>query len=323
MSLSAGMTSDPTALWRAPKKARGRLSGTTTGGESRKGYKYAAQIALCLVSSSDPGAFSPLDREAERAELCQHFSARHDVGRAGLFHGNSANAALQTVAVNCKRFRQISRSKKIVGGLGSGGHNHSGRRTVEGAVKLSMAALGKAGGLRPGGYTTWHWSRGGERLASIGAYGGGDSVRLSYSVSEPSGPSRHIDERVAIEQRRCRFGGQRAFFCCPQCARAALNLHLCGGHFVCRACARLTYGSRRERARDRNFRAANKLRERLGGEAGALNEIADRPRGMWRRTYERIVAEIARREGHAHEELAGWIMKLGACRGGRTAEFWR
>jgi hypothetical protein len=43
---------------------------------------------------------------------------------------------------------------------------------------------------------------------------------------------------------------------------------------------------------------------------------------MWRRTHARIVAEIERREGMAMEELAGWMMKIGAGRGVRARGFW-
>jgi hypothetical protein len=100
-----------------------------------------------------------------------------------------------------------------------------------------------------------------------------------------------------------------------------LNLHLRNGRFVCRTCARLTYASRRERERDRCFRAANRLRARLGGQAGMANAIPERPKGMWRRTYRGLVDEIARREELACEELAAWMLKIGGSRS--TEGFWR
>jgi hypothetical protein len=100
-----------------------------------------------------------------------------------------------------------------------------------------------------------------------------------------------------------------------------MMLHLRGGQFMCRTCGRLTYTSRRERQRDRHLRAANRLRERLGGESGAVNSIAPRPKRMRRRTYDRIVADIERREGLSLEELAAWLTKCSARRG--TEGFWR
>lgn len=207
-----------------------------------------------------------------------------------------------------------------MGGLGSGGWNHSGRATVEDTATLTIAALRKRGGLRSGAHTIWRWSRGGHAFASIGVHGGCENIRLSYSVCENSGESQRIEEHVALAYRPCRFGGQRPFFRCPRCGRDVAALHLRGARFVCRTCGRLTYASRRERERDRNLRAANRLRGRLGGDAGALNPIAERPRRMWRRTYDRLVAEIERREGRAFEELAGWMTRTARR---RTEGFWR
>lgn len=207
-----------------------------------------------------------------------------------------------------------------MGGLGSGGWNHSGRATVEGAARLNIDALKRAGGLRVGSATVWRWSRGDEAFASICVRASDDLVRLCYSVTEADAQTRSVDQPVRTLSRNCRYGGARRLFCCPFCNRAALNLHLARGRFACRRCSRLTYASRRERQRDRCCRAANKLRHRLGGEPGLANAIAARPKGMWRRTYAHIVDEIERREAVASEELAGWIMKMGGS--ARRAGFW-
>lgn len=131
-----------------------------------------------------------------------------------------------------------------MGGSGSGGWNHSGRATVEQTAKLGIAALQKARAFRPGAYTVWRWSVGERQCASIGVHGEHDAIRLSYSVSTEDQPHR-VDERIALQRRPCPFGGERRLFCCPRCARAALNLHLRGGRFVCRVCARLTSVSTR------------------------------------------------------------------------------
>jgi hypothetical protein len=80
---------------------------------------------------------------------------------------------------------------------------------------------------------------------------------------------------------------------------------------MCRICARLTYSTQRERARDRHLRAANRLRRSLGGEPGVQSEFGPRPKGMHWRTYDRIIDEIERREALALAELAGFLMKVG------------
>jgi hypothetical protein len=192
-----------------------------------------------------------------------------------------------------------------MGGLGSGGWNATGRATVESRTRLSATALKRHGGLRPGAHLLWQWSRQGERFASISVRCDGDGVVLSYAVN-----GENVGERVPLERRPCRFGGARVLFACPRCSRPVLHLHLWNGRFVCRHCARLTYAARRERERDRRLRAANRLRCRLGGEPGAAHPLPVRPRGMWRRTYERLVARICAHEDAAMEELAGWMTRL-------------
>ena len=61
-----------------------------------------------------------------------------------------------------------------------------------------------------------------------------------------------------------------------------------GKLFLCRQCYRLPYGSQRESDLDRLSRKANKIRRRLGSPAGIMNEIGPKPKGMHRRTYDRL-----------------------------------
>lgn len=200
-----------------------------------------------------------------------------------------------------------------MGGLGSGGWNHSGRITVEEGATLGMRTLKRVGGLRPGACTIWRWSRGEEPFASISVRAGADAdgLRLRYVAVDREGKARRFEEAIALHWRSCPFGGRRVFFQCPDCVRAVLNLHLVGERFRCFRCCNLTYASRRERDRDRDLRAANKLRRRIGGKAGALAIVAARPRHMHRRTYGRIIDEIDRREERAMAELADWVTRLG------------
>jgi hypothetical protein len=67
---------------------------------------------------------------------------------------------------------------------------------------------------------------------------------------------------------------------------------LYGGRvFACRKCHRLAYPSQREDASDRAGRRADKIRDRLGWDAGILNGPGSKPKGMHWRTFERLVQE--------------------------------
>ena len=65
-----------------------------------------------------------------------------------------------------------------------------------------------------------------------------------------------------------------------------------GGIFACRKCYRLAYPSQPEDTADRAIRRANRIRDRMGWPGGVLEGSGwGRPKGMHRRTYERLCDE--------------------------------
>ncbi len=104
---------------------------------------------------------------------------------------------------------------------------------------------------------------------------------------DDSGPIRST---VRLERRTCRFGGTRAFFICPRCARRTLRLAVLEGGLRCGACGEITWGSRRETQTRRLVRKANKLALRLG--LDYFGDAPKRPPHMRTATYVRIVAEL-------------------------------
>ena len=96
--------------------------------------------------------------------------------------------------------------------------------------------------------------------------------------------------RIALEKRRCRFGGWRRYFICPCCGGRVLRLAVLPEGLRCGSCGRVTWGSRRERPLQRLIRKADTLSVRLGCDSWRDHQC-ERPLHMRTTTFERLVAE--------------------------------
>jgi hypothetical protein len=208
--------------------------------------------------------------------------------------------------------------------------------TVEGSRSLDINKLNKAGCLRAGYCGGWQWTDNGERVAWVEFRPEGDLLVLSYRVRRPDEEWQDVDQPTRIVWIPCRFGGARPYFICPgvvngiACRRRVAKLYGAARYFLCRHCYRLAYASQREDRYDRALRQANKIRMRLDGEPGAASLLPERPKGMHRRTYERLQSTVERAEMLADERLAlvvARLQRMDRRRGGRrrrpVKEFWR
>jgi hypothetical protein len=75
-------------------------------------------------------------------------------------------------------------------------------------------------------------------------------------------------------------------------------------YFLCRHCYRLAHASQSEDRWDRLLRRANKIRQRLGGDTGMAARFPRKPKGMWKRTYERLAEEVFEAELNADDAFA-------------------
>jgi hypothetical protein len=197
-----------------------------------------------------------------------------------------------------------------MGGFGSGRPSGSGRDTVEACRSIDVTRLHKAGCLRPGWCGGWQWTRNRETVASINLQTEVDRLHLSYRVRIGGGEWEDVAETVRIVRVPCRFGGSRPYFICSgvvngiSCGRRVAKLFGPGRYFLCRHCYRLAYASQSESEWDRTLRRANKIRQRLGGAPGMTASFPKKPKGMWRRTYERMREEALEAEMHADETFA-------------------
>jgi hypothetical protein len=166
----------------------------------------------------------------------------------------------------------------------------------------------RQGLLRSGVYVRWSWKDDGEEIAFLGMLVGFGVLHLAgvdhrYDV-------REIDHSVSISWTPCNYGGSRPWLLCPNCRRRAgkLYLPLGGRHFLCRRCYDLAYHSQWEEPWWRAKRRAGKLWQRLGGDPDD-DFIPPRPKGMHRRTYDRLIAEAERAEDLVGAAIAASMSK--------------
>jgi hypothetical protein len=197
-----------------------------------------------------------------------------------------------------------------MGGLGSGRPSGWGRGTVEASRSIDVNRLHREGCLRAGWAGGWQWTRDGERVAFINLRAEADRLHLSYRVRIGGGEWEDVPETVRIVRTPCRFGGARPYFICPgvvngiACGRRVAQLHGPGRYFLCRHCYRLANASQREGEGDRALRRANQIRQRLGGQTGLTAPFPERPKGMWRRTYDRLREQVFNAETLADDAFA-------------------
>lgn len=197
-----------------------------------------------------------------------------------------------------------------MGGLGSGRPSGSGRGKVEHYRELDVNRLHKAGYLRPGWRGGWQWTRDGEKVASIVLGTEADRLHLAYRVRLGGGEWEDVVETVRLVCVPCRFGGSRPYFICPGvvnsvvCGRRVTKLHGAGRYFLCRHCYELAHASQSEGEWDRALRRVDKVRWRLGGEPGPAVPFPPKPKGMWRRTYERLSEQVFEAEMRIEEAFA-------------------
>lgn len=178
-----------------------------------------------------------------------------------------------------------------MGGSGSG--RQTERSCTEDWRRIDVRRLQRDGSLDSRTSFRWQWVQDGECKAAINVDIAEDmTLRYRYRVS--GGDWNDVAYSVPLDWTLCNFGGKRAWFLCPsfRCRRRVAILYLgIDGMFACRHCHQLAYRCQREAMHDSLMRRADKIRERLDWEPGALNGGGFRPKGMHLRTFDRLSAE--------------------------------
>lgn len=193
-----------------------------------------------------------------------------------------------------------------MGGFGSG--KHGGKSVTGDMLALDIRRIHRAGRLQAGQFFNWQWSRGGAPVANINIQTGTDRVTLIYRSRSNGGEWQDMNYPVYLSWTPCTYGGQRAWWLCPArgCGRRVAVLYG-GSVYACRHCHQLAYHTQRESAGDRAGSKADKLRDRLGWEAGILNGNGLKPKGMHWATFERLEA---RHDALVYQTMAGMMAKF-------------
>jgi len=100
-----------------------------------------------------------------------------------------------------------------------------------------------------------------------------------------------LPQQIRISWTPCHLGGERPWMHCPYCEKRVAKLLKGMGGYFCRAClGNPLYASQAKSSHGRRHFELCKIRLQLNGNASPLEPFPERPRGMHRKTYERLKA---------------------------------
>ena len=215
-----------------------------------------------------------------------------------------------------------------MGGYFSG--RHGGQPTVEqtDSIRLDVSEVVPTRGRAPPAGMRFSGTRGGKSYSVIVVVkldtpdAGFGTMRVWHSsIRHPTGgetgPQDYLVQMVA---GHCTLGGRRWCFLCPRTGRRCRTLYLPNGafRFWSRAAYRLAYQSPRMGDMDRcHARLARISRQAGGTYEGTDAGLPPRPKGMRRKTYDRLLEdwfEIEDRLDMLFVVGAARLLKLGPMR---------
>jgi hypothetical protein len=228
--------------------------------------------------------------------------SNHIASTASIFVANLLSSAFQMIWE--KRARRMGSSL-------SGRRN--GKPLVEDCISIDLARVMRLGPIRGGqaGSGELHWSIEGQRIVSIKFrldLRDTEKPLLMLLFSAPDGrPSRQTITLTATPQR---LGGSRWWMVCPEMGKRVRTLHLAPGRdrFASREALGLAYRVERMDQFDRSFEKLFRVQRRLGQPQGLAFGL-ERPKGMWRHTFNRHLAALERHENASVNQIAALIAK--------------
>jgi len=170
------------------------------------------------------------------------------------------------------------------------GNSNSGRTLERPHLGMFLRfAVSEVASLREGERMTLHWDNG----STVGVYGTRSGVELRYCRDDDE-----VRLPVTVDRLPCHFGGTRLLLRCPRCDCRCRKLYLYGSWFVCRTCTHSRYWTQTASPDARMAHRIRKLQGRLAPDDDpddyVIDWVPDRPKGMRRATYRRLVERLER-----------------------------
>ncbi|WP_144039908.1 hypothetical protein [Novosphingobium sp. TH158] len=190
-------------------------------------------------------------------------------------------------------------------------------------MTIDLALMLRNGWIKDGqrGSGTLHWTANGESRSSVShsynlIFADDAEIRLSWRARGGDGEWIDRKQTIRLTYTQPRFGGRRWWMVCPVRGNRIGKLYLPNGGdiFAGREAWGITYRSQRQAERDRVFERLYKVQAKLKCREG-WEEPIKRPKGMWRRTYERLEAEYWELDARCSMEMTSAFDALRASFG--------
>lgn len=194
-----------------------------------------------------------------------------------------------------------------MGGYGSGRRPTDRKMLTDDLRSIDVRRWSQEGLLNPGQRYDWNWhsSDDGSVNASIGVSIGDQYVTLDYRVRQAGEHWVDVKQVFRLSKTSCNFGGERAWFLCPDCGRRVCLLYIVE-RFSCRECHDLSYLSQRQLNWERDFERVLDIRSRLNWGGDLVAPFRTKPKGMHWETYFRICEQY---DEAVHRAFRGALAK--------------
>jgi hypothetical protein len=191
------------------------------------------------------------------------------------------------------------------GGARSGAGRPGNKAKAGQLLGLDVRALAREGYINRDCSFGWRWTRGDEPAGSISIdVEARTELILRFAVAR-DGQSMPMKQHVSVVYTACHFGQSRPWLLCPCCRQRVAKLYLRWQRFACRVCQRVAYSSQSKDATGRAWTRLHQLEARLVGGNW-------RPKGMWHRTYGKLITELLVYQKFCGAALADDCLRLQA-----------